>query len=239
MTQKVVFLPGMMCDDRLFGPQIGDLSDQYDCDVITFSTEPSISDMSKTVIAKQSAPFHVVGLSMGGIVALDLALHHADKITSLTVINSTARADHPNNSALRKRQIKAVQSGLLSTVMKTELKPNYVYNSGINDETLSLCLNMAMSLGPNAFVAQSLALMHRADYVERIKDVTCPTLIISGENDTLCPLDRHLEIAERLPHAKLTVIPNCGHLSSLEHPDVVTAALLDFLLSQKEKLCPA
>lgn len=236
MTGHILFLPGLMCDHRLFAPQIAAMERDATCHTGQYAEDDTIADIATAALARCDAPVHVVGLSMGGIVGLHMATHMPARVASLTLIDTTSRADAPQNAPIRNAQIRAVQNGGLADVMRTELKPNYIYDPDQHGDILATCMDMALDLGPATFVAQSSALRDRMDYRPLLSRITCPTLIICGANDTLCPVDRHAEIAQAIPRAQLHVIKDCGHLATLEQPSQVTHLIHDFLTKDAQCL---
>lgn len=227
-NETVIFLPGFMCDARLFGPQIRHLSAQgHDCRVADLSNAATIERMASQILRQADKKFALVGLSMGGIVALEIMRQAAGRVTHLALLNTTAR--HDAAGAVRKAQMKRVVGGALDIVLREELKPQYLAPQNRTRETLDLLDNMGASLGEDAFVKQSMALTIRRDAFDILAGIACPTLLLAGEQDRVCPPDRHEEIACRIPHAELRIFPGCGHISTLERPNEVNAALLDLL----------
>ena len=231
MATPVLFLPGMMCDARLFDPQIAHLAGSYDILIGDLSEGASLDDIARHICASLEGPVHVVGLSMGGILALHLALHWPQYVASLTLIDTNGRADKPESAPVRHAQIKAVQNGELENLMRNDLTPLYVHDAEGNQDILELCVEMAMNLGPKVFESQSLALLNRDSVIDRLDEIAVPTLILCGAEDKLCSLEDHRSLEQGIATAHLQIIDHCGHLATLEHPDVVNAALLAFLTS--------
>ncbi len=92
-------------------------------------------------------------------------------------------------------------------------------------------LAMADDVGPDAFVRQQTAIMGRPDSRPMLASIRCPTLVLVGDADELTPPDRSEEMAAAIPGARLVTVPDCGHLSTLERPDIVTAALIAWMES--------
>ena len=90
-------------------------------------------------------------------------------------------------------------------------------------------MQMALDLGEEAFISQSQALRDRPDYGAVLRNVSCPTLILCGRNDVLCPVDRHQDMHAMIPHSRLVIIEEAGHLPTIEEPETVTQALRDLL----------
>ncbi|MEM9570423.1 MAG: alpha/beta hydrolase [Pseudomonadota bacterium] len=227
-AQSAVFLPGFMCDERLFMPQIQTLSRAgVACAFADLTQACSIERMAEQVLKIAPKKFAAIGLSMGGIVALELYRQAPGRITHLALLNTTARADAAGIA--RKKQLGRVAAGELDLVLREELKPQYLAPINRTDDRLQILESMGVGLGEDVFCRQTMALTIRRSYLEQVDQIHCPTLLLAGAEDTVCPVDRHREIADRIAQAKLTVIDACGHISTLEQPDIVSAALLDLL----------
>jgi hypothetical protein len=84
---------------------------------------------------------------------------------------------------------------------------------------------MAERIGCEGFLRQQTAILNRVDNRPGLADIACPTLVLTGRQDLLTPVEVHLEIAAAIPAATLVVLPNCGHLSTLEQPAMVNGRL--------------
>ncbi len=233
--ETLLLLPGMMCDAQLFGHQIDALGGRYDI-VVPPLAAPSIEAMAEAVLADAPAgPLNVAGLSMGGIVAMAMAAQAPDRIQRLALLDTNHRADAPERFEVRNRQIEEVRAGRLREVIVDEMKPAYLAPD--NQEDLALrerIVGMALSVGRDVFVAQSVALRDRADQSGGLRRFRGPALVLCGAEDRLCPPERHREIAALLRDAALRIIPGAGHLSTLETPEAVTAALEAWLSRSPE-----
>ncbi|PHX99197.1 MAG: alpha/beta hydrolase [Rhodospirillaceae bacterium] len=231
--QSLLLLPGMMCDQRQWAPQIAALSDICDPILVGNLTQGhSVKEMAAAVLSTAPPRFALAGLSMGGIVAFELWRQAPKRITHLALLDTTARPDSAARQQLRMQQIGAVLDGRLRNVVTEELKPSYLglSNRG-NHSLLDVIVAMATDLGPAVFERQSLALKNRPDSRPMIKAISCPTLVLYGDEDSLCDHDDHLFLAQNIRGAILVVVPACGHLSTLESPDAVNAALRMLLKS--------
>jgi pimeloyl-ACP methyl ester carboxylesterase len=224
----LVLIPGFMCDARLFGPQI----DAFGRDREVLSIVPiqqTIEDMATAILDAMSGPICVGGLSMGGIVAMEMLRQAPDRIERLALMDTTPLADANENFDNRNRQIRDVWNGNLKRVMRDELKPAYLVDSDNRNAILELCTNMAEHLGPEVFEAQSSALRDRKDLQGSLALAPVRTLILHGSEDRLCPPQRHHLMHRLAPHATLVSIPDAGHLPTLEQPAATTAALAAWL----------
>jgi pimeloyl-ACP methyl ester carboxylesterase len=223
----LVLLPGMMCDARLFGPQIAGLPGPVV--VPDLGGHDSVAALAAQVLAQVDGPFALAGLSMGGIVAMEVLHQAPGRVTRLALMDTNPLAELPAVQTRRAPQIAAVQAGRLEQVMRDEMKPNYLVDSPDMPRLLDLCMAMALDLGPQAFVNQSIALRDRPDQCATLRGVRVPTLILCGRHDRLCPVERHQLMNALIPHSTLEIIENAGHLPTLEQPQLTNAALRRWL----------
>jgi len=224
----LVLLAGMMCDGRLFGPQIATFGGR------PLHLAPMVGANSVHVLAAQilvNAPprFALAGLSMGGIVAMEVIAQAPDRVDRLALLDTNPRAELPEVQARRAPQIARVLAGGLEEVMRDEMKPNYLTDGPNRPAILALCMEMARGLGPQVFADQSRALRDRQDQQHALRRVTVPTLVLCGRGDVLCPVERHELMHSLIPHSTLQIIENAGHLPTLEQPEQTTAALARWL----------
>ena len=225
MRNALILLPGMMCDARLFKPQIAHFSDRYDITVPRLDTGATMAELAGDILRTAPAQFALGGLSMGGIVAMEIMRQASDRVTHLALMDTNPYAELDVVKQRRGPQMDKVAAGQLAAVMRNEMKPHYLASGPQKAALLDLCLDMALAVGPAAFRAQSLALRDRPDYSATLREVRCPTLLLCGVEDKLCPPERHHAMAEMIPHAQLDIIEEAGHLPSLEQPDRVIAAM--------------
>ena len=225
MAEPLVFLPGMMCDARLFGPQIAELSADMAVTVAPVTNGERIEEIASGLLDLLPKRFALAGLSMGGIVAMELLRRAPDRITRIALMDTNPLAETPVVAASREPQIVKVRSGRLLEVMRDEMKPNYLAPGPHRGDVLDLVMDMAETLGPEVFIRQSRALQRRRDQQAVLRKCRVPALILCGEHDQLCPVKRHTFMAELIPYAELVVLPDAGHLPTLEQPAETTAAL--------------
>lgn len=229
MTDPLVFLPGMMCDARLFGPQLAELSADTVVTVAPITRGERVEEIASSLLDHLPRRFALAGLSMGGIVAMELLRRAPDRISRIALMDTNPLAETPQVAAAREPQIVAARAGRLLDVMRDEMKPNYLAPGPYRSEVLDLVMDMARALGPEVFVRQSRALQRRPDQQTTLRKSDIPALILCGVHDALCPVKRHEVMAELMPNAELVVIDDAGHLPTLEQPDKTTAALRDWM----------
>lgn len=221
----LVFIPGMMCDARLFAPQIDVIGQERPVTTLSIHATQTLEDLAKGVLDQAPEKFALAGLSMGGIVAMEVIRQAPLRVAGVALLDTNPKAEDPKVAERRAPQIARVRKGRLEDVMRDEMKPNYLTDTPQKDRILDLCMDMALSLGERAFENQSRALATRPDQQETLKAYKGPTLIACGEDDALCPVHRHRLMHALMPRATLTIFKNAGHLPTLEQPDATTAAL--------------
>ena len=224
-AENVLLLPGMMCDERLWSHQIAAIS--LPVYVADLSKSDNLGEMAEQVLAEAPPRFALAGLSMGGILAFEILRQAPERVTHVALLDTNPHPDSPNKKALRFEQIAIAASGKLEQLAVESLKPLYLAEKNRNNERiLQTVLDMALKLGPDVFERQSLAVMNRPDSVPGLAGISCPSSVICGREDAICPVRFHELMASEIPDANLVVIDDCGHLSSMEAPTGVTEELL-------------
>lgn len=229
MREPLVFLPGMMCDARLYTPQIAAFSGRHTMIFPSLAEGETIQEMAASALSDAPPRFALLGLSMGGIVAMEMARMAPERVTRLCLMDTNPLAEAPAVAAAREPQIVGARTGRLAEIMRDEMKPNYLAPGMGRRAVLDLVMDMARTLGPEVFVRQSRALQKRPDQQRTLRRLTMPTLVACGVHDALCPLRRHELMAELIPNAGLEVIEDAGHLPVLEQPERVNDILRDWL----------
>jgi len=227
----LVLLPGMLCDAALWRSQIEVLSPIAPITVADLTREESIEGMAKTVLDQAPDTFALAGLSMGGYVAQDIMRRAPERVTRLALLDTSARGDTPENMEKRRSYIELAKRGDFKGVTQ-RLLPLFVHPERLDDDDLmSAIQDMTQRVGRDAYLRQQEAILYRREGLSDLGAVACPTLVLCGRQDVLTPLEHHQEIAAAIPGATLVVIEDCGHLSTMERPEEVNAAMRDWLLA--------
>ena len=224
----LVLIPGMMCDARMWG---GIPAALHPCPVAhVIPTEAdNMADLARILLQDAPPRFGLAGLSMGGILAMEVLAQAPERVERLALLDTNPRAEVPEVRANREPQIARALNGGLARVMRDEMKPNYLAKGPGKKAVLDLCLDMALALGPQVFARQSRALRDRADRQATLAAFTGPALVLMGAEDRLCPRDRHDLMHALMPQSRLVIVEGAGHLPPLERPIETTAALRRWL----------
>jgi len=227
----LILIPGLLCDDALWMHQVEALSDIADVQVADITNETAMPDLARSILSGAPERFAVAGLSMGGYVAQDIMRQHPERVSRLALIDTNARADLPEQSASRKALMTEAEAGRFDAIA-TLLLPKLVNAKHAKTPAIAdVVLQMAARVGKDAFLRQQTAILNRVDGRPYLSEIKCPTLVLCGEDDIMTPPAVHEEMVGGIgANAALVVVPDCGHLSPLEQPDAVSAALRAWLV---------
>ena len=222
--QPIMLVPGLLCTADLFRAQVEALEPDVVLVAETVSDD-SIAAMAERLLAGAPPRFVLCGLSMGGYVALEVALRAPERVAGLLLVATSARPDTPEQTATRRRLVawaKRQGVGVVADALSPRLLgPSARQDHGLRDRVKA----MAEAVGVEAFERQQSAIMRRRDQRPRLARLTMPTTVLVGMEDDIIPVAGSHEMASIIPDARLRTIGGAGHLLSMEAPDAVTAAL--------------
>lgn len=223
--ESLVLVPGLNCTGALFAPQIEALGSVCDIIVADHTRDDTMAAIAARLLSGAPERFALAGLSMGGYIALAVLRQAPERVTRLALLDTNARADPAAAKQGREDLIALAQTDRFADVHEA-LWPRLVHPQRLGDTNLErIVRGMMVDTGPHAFVRQQSAIMNRPDSRELLTGIKVPTLVLVGESDILTPPEQATEMADSAPGASLVVVPDSGHLSSLEQPEAVTEAL--------------
>lgn len=225
----IVLVPGLNCSARLYAEQVPALWRFGPVTVADHRQDETMDAIAARILASAPPRFALAGLSMGGYIALAMLFKAPERVARLALLDTGARADAPERAEGRRALIALAENGRFSEVAD-RLFPVFVHRNRHGDEALRQTVRlMAEENGPEAFVRQQKAIMTRLDCRPQLGSIRCPTLVLVGDGDELTPPALSQELAAGITGARLVMVPDCGHLSTLERPEAVNAALADWL----------
>lgn len=231
-STPIVLLPGLNCSPRLYGPQLPALWRIGPVQVADHTRADSMEDIAASVLAAAPLQFHLVGLSMGGYIAFEILRQSPERVLKLALLDTSARADLPEQTERRRGFIQLAESGRFKEVNDI-LWPLLVHPSRQSNKALRVLVDaMAAETGPEAFVRQQTAIAGRPDSRLNLPSIKRETLVVVGEADQITPPPLAQEIASGIPGARLEVVAECGHMTTLERPEVMTRLLVEFFSAQ-------
>lgn len=221
----LILLPGTLLDAELFGHQIAHLADVAEITVGDLAHDDSVAGMAETVLAGAPQRFALAGLSLGGIVAFEIMRRAPELVLRLALLDTNPLPPRPDQLAAWAQLSDLADAGQLTEVMSRLLPGLFRPGWRGNELSVQAVWAMAERVGLPAYVRQLQALAGRSDSRPTLAAITCPTLALVGRQDALTPVSLHQQMAAAIPQAALVIVEQCGHLSPLEQPQAVTAAL--------------
>jgi pimeloyl-ACP methyl ester carboxylesterase len=222
----IVLIPGLNCSPRLYASQMPALWRFGPVTVADHTRDDSMAAIARRILADAPPRFALGGLSMGGYIALEIVRQAAERVAKLALLDTGARADTAEATEKRRVNIAAAEGGRFDEIIDVQF-PIYVHPSRANDAILKAeYVAMCHDVGPEAYVRQQKAIMARADSRPLLPSIRCPTLVLVGKEDAATPVELSQEMAAAIPGARLIVLRDCGHLSTMEKPELVTAELV-------------
>lgn len=229
LQPAVILIPGLLCTANLFAPQLTALQPKFDVSVAEHRNHPTLEGIAAHILQAAPPTFALAGLSMGGYIAFEVLRQAPHRVTKLALLDTNSRADRPDQLESRAAIVALARAEGLTAVNK-KLLPLLVHPSRQADPVLTATIDqMAADTGVDAFARQQAAIAARPDNRPFLATIKVPTTIIVGAEDALTPVKVHEEMHGLIAGSTLHVIPDCGHLSTLEQPEAVNALLLAWL----------
>lgn len=232
---NLLLIPGVLCSPRLFAPQVAALADLAEIVVPDWRRAPlSIWDSWETAarwIVDQMPPgkFALAGLSLGGMLAVEIMQIAADRVTKLALLDTSMRSQNEAERAVRHARIRLAEEGHFELVLGLQLSrflPAYrLPDKKLVDEVMAMC----GEIGVEIYKRQEELAAVRADRRPDLPKIKCPTIVVCGRDDAATPLFLSEEMAKAIPAAALVVIEQCGHLISMEKPEETNLILSTWL----------
>ena len=200
------------------------------------------TDAAALIQALDAAPCHFAGLSMGGFVGLRLAVRRPALLRSLTLMNTGAQRE-PWSSRMRYGFLAQIVR-VTGTAPFTRVAVNALFGKSTRRDPARRAMleewTEKLRKRPRHVADALVAVMERDGITtEELRSISCPTLVIAGEDDTSRPAADSERLATFIPGAKLVRIPACGHSSALEAPDAVVNAMRGLIGAPAEVREPA
>lgn len=234
--QQLVLLPGLLCDERVWRDQIEALRDVAQCLVPDWGEIDSIAGMADHVLATAPPEFSLAGHSMGGRVAFQVVRRAPERVKRLALLNTGAdgrtsgaagEQEERNRMALvelaRTQGMRAMAMQWLPPMMHPRRREDTVLVEEI--------VRMVERKTPEILLHQQRALLNRPDANPVLSEIKCPTLLLSGREDSWSPPSRHEEMSAKVPGSRVVIVPDSGHMAPMEQPAAVSRALREWLSS--------
>ena len=217
LRESLVMIPGTLCDERIFAQQAKYLRRCCNVILVNYKDLRSLKDWPNQLLSKLPLNFSVVGVSLGGIWALELLRLEPQRINRIALIASNAEAAS-KVSILRSKKmwVNWRVSGHKSVIDK--VSKQYFYHDLNLKKHLPLIEDMAQKTKSHVAKLTFEWAAKRPSSYDVISHYERPILLVSGEKDSMCPKETQIKIAQNNSLANWIEIPRCGHFISLEHP---------------------
>lgn len=227
MTDKnriLYLLPGLLCDDSVWRHQCENLSDVLDVRVANFKGFDSLTAMAQSILEQTSAAFYLAGHSMGGRVALEVMNLAPERVSKLALLDTGVHPRQDGESKKRQALIDLARDKGMAALAESWARPMLHpsrQQGALMDEICAMVCRYSLA----EYEGQIKALLNRPDARPYLANIACETLVMAGREDTWSPPEQHQEFAALIPRAQLSIIENCGHMATMEQPEIVTEAL--------------
>lgn len=227
---KLILLPGLACDAGLWHAQLTALPALWNASVSDVATRcASIEAMAAQLLAEHAGPLVLCGASMGGMVAMEAARQAPARVRGLALLGTSARPETPDMRQLREQALVLFAQGRAEEVLRANVVFAFDRTHPRLKTLAASYLALVQRAGAEQLIRQNRAVMARPDARTHLPALRCPVLVVSGLADSLTPPDCAREIAALVPGAELHLLPQCGHMLTLEQPEALNALLLDWL----------
>lgn len=225
----ILLVPGLLCSDEIFAPQMPALWPRGPVTIANTLAGETLAEMAAQILAHAPPTFALAGVSMGGYLAFEILRQAPERVSRLALICTSARPDTPEQAAGRRKmvsQARAVGFERFCALGADAL----THPSRKGDPALNaLSARMGLVVGLEAFARQTEAVIGRPDSRPLLASIAVPTAIMVGDADPLTPMALSEEMAALIPGARLSIAQDCGHVITHERPEMVNAALADWL----------
>jgi pimeloyl-ACP methyl ester carboxylesterase len=224
----IVFVPGLLCDERLWRDQAKALSDLTTCCTADVTKDATVGEMAARLLAAAPPRFTLIALSMGGYVAFEVLRQASDRVQALALFDTSASPDPPGRAAERRAALNSLSSGRFVGVTNRML-PRLVDEQHLDGPVGQELRAMAERVGGEAFARQQRAILTRPDSRPLLPSISIPTLVGVGDGDVLTPPEEAVTIFRGVQHPSFHLFHRCGHLPAIEQPEATTDVIRAWL----------
>ncbi len=231
-AEPIVLIPGLISSPRFYAAQIPALWRFGPVTVAHHTGASSMNAIAHAILASAPPTFALAGHSMGGYIAFEILRLAPARVTRLALLDTSALADAPEQTARRRAQMALADAGRFAEIPDLQF-PLLVHADRAGDTALRTAVRaMADDCGAVAFIRQQQAIIGRIDSRPSLAAIRCPCVVIVGDADQITPPARAQEIADGIAGSMLVTIAGSGHMSAMERPDDVTAALCAWMMAR-------
>lgn len=226
---SLILIPGLAGDAAMWQPQLQALAAHAPRVTDVHMKHETIPAMAAALLADHPGTLVLCGASMGGMIAMEAARQAPQRLAGLALLGTDPGPERPEMRAVREAAIALFAQGRLAEVIEPNVGFAFHPHNAQRRELVDAYLEFVLRAGADQLIRQNRAVIGRPDATRHLAAVRCPTLVVCGDSDQLTPPERSLLIAGLVPHARLEIVPECGHMLTMEQPERVNALLAGWL----------
>ncbi len=224
----LVLIPGLGSDAAVWQRTVAALDGEVGCLVGDTLSDDTLPGMARRILGEAPQSFALAGVSMGGMVALELMRIAPERVTRLALVDTNARPDTFGRKA--SRRLANLVVGMTSDFRRAaERSLRSLVHPSTPEDVRAELVEMSVRVGARTYIRQNRAVSARNDLRDFLPRIAVPTAVIVGQEDRMTPAGLSGEIHALTPGSTLHVIPDCGHLPPIEKPEVMAALLMALL----------
>lgn len=239
----VIFIHGFPFDKTMWTPQLKSIPAKYraiaydirghgqsDFGDGQYLIEFFVDDLNSLMDYLKISKAVLIGLSMGGYIVLRTVERNPDRVLAIVLCNTKSDADTNEIKIRRARQIKIINTSGIHRFTDDFLKAVFSEKTFLKSpDTIDMIRKIILKTSPPALISTLIALAARTSTTDALNQIKIPTLILTGENDTLTtPMDA-IKMQQLIPDSEMYIIPDAAHLSNLENTTLFNKYLFSFL----------
>ncbi len=235
MPTPLILIPGLMCDHSVWSPLLPFLNQEINTHIADHGDSDSLTDMAQRILNTTPLLFDMAGHSMGGRVALEVYRLAPERVRRIALMNTgylpLATGEAGEKERAGRMQLLAIAQSQSVRAMATQWVRNMVAPARLQDEVLiKQITDMFERKTAAVFESQLHALLNRLDASDVLQRIHIPCMVMTGEHDGWANVAQHRAMAALVPlQPAVCVIPNAGHMLTMEEPDAVAQAFLNWL----------
>ena len=225
----LVLLPGLMCDAGLWQNMLPQLEAIGPLTFGDLSQGNSVDEMASSVLENCPERFILVGFSMGGFVAREIARRVPERVQGIILIATSCEADTPAQMMFKHKVAEALQQtrGAFRGLGHRAIQHSLGRQHEDDPQLVQQILDMSLRMGSEAYIRQLV--MERNSDRHLLNEIRCPTLVVAAADDRMRTLTESRTLSELIPDAQLRVVEDSGHMIPLEQPALLATLLHDWI----------
>jgi pimeloyl-ACP methyl ester carboxylesterase len=226
---RLVFLPGLAADEQMWHSQCEALADWQPAVADVHTHHATLPEMASALLTQFEGDLVLCGASMGGMLAMEAARQAPERIAGLALLGTSARPESQDMRQVREAAIELFAQGMVREVIEPNVAFAFHPSRAKEGLLIGSYLEFVLRAGADQLIRQNRAVIVRPDARMHLPQLRCPTLVMCGDSDQLTPKECAEEIAALIPDAHLVIVPECGHMLTMERPEFVNSSLRSWL----------